>query len=438
MNPLTIENISASYMCCNCGACDAICPKTAISFEESNIGRMYAIVDSDKCISCGLCRKVCPSIDEMSTHSTFEDPFCGKVINVYTGRATNEDIFINAQSGGACSATLIHLFNSKKIDAAVVCQMEIGNPPSVRVKIITSVAEISSCQKSCYTPVPILSIIKRISKYKSVAIVGLPCHIEGLESLQRLNKAKNIKYRLGLICDRTLCSTIQDVFGSLSKKVFPNYKIVWRHKLLYHNNLCLQYKNAPVTVSSETGEIEVYPKTYRFFLKDYFTPPRCRVCYDKVNVFADVVFGDPWRLDGINNERGESLIATRSVLGEEIIRELLETGQLECTLRRPIDLFRSQIVDERREQVRAYSKAMVNSKLDINSYLTSIWQGYVENERQIKRAKKDIQEFIKRDTLPKHKIISQAKSIIRLYNLTSKIQSIRLRRIIEKFLYKII
>lgn len=33
-----------------------------------------------------------------------------------------------------------------------------------------------------------------------------------------------------------------------------------------------------------------------------FTSPRCRVCFDKVCVFADIVLGDPWRMTEVDEE----------------------------------------------------------------------------------------------------------------------------------------
>lgn len=57
-----IQAVSDSYLCSNCGACYAICPKEAIAFQWSGLGRKYAVIN-EICIECGLCQKVCPSID---------------------------------------------------------------------------------------------------------------------------------------------------------------------------------------------------------------------------------------------------------------------------------------------------------------------------------------------------------------------------------------
>lgn len=231
MSNSNITDVSAARMCSNCGACSAICPTDAIGFKFSNIGRLYAVVDDEKCINCGLCRKTCPSLDMQNLHSTYPDPYLGKINDILVGRCADEQLFVNAQSGGACSATVSYLFRTGKIDAAIVCGMEAGNPPVVSARLITGIEGLKVTQKSCYTPVDMLSTLKAAKGYESIAVVGLPCHMQGVEALMRLNRFKNIRYRLGLICDRTLCNTIQDVFCSMSG-LFPDYEIVWRHKLL--------------------------------------------------------------------------------------------------------------------------------------------------------------------------------------------------------------
>ena len=55
-----IKPVSDSYLCSNCGACYAICPKEAISFEITSIGRHYATVN-DKVVMSNM------TADEMET-----------------------------------------------------------------------------------------------------------------------------------------------------------------------------------------------------------------------------------------------------------------------------------------------------------------------------------------------------------------------------------
>lgn len=48
------------YLCCGCGACNAICPRNAIKMIDDEEGFEYPMIDKDLCIGCDLCIKVCP------------------------------------------------------------------------------------------------------------------------------------------------------------------------------------------------------------------------------------------------------------------------------------------------------------------------------------------------------------------------------------------
>ena len=43
-------------LCIGCGACAAVCPVDAISFDENG----KAQIDQDICIKCGACEMACP------------------------------------------------------------------------------------------------------------------------------------------------------------------------------------------------------------------------------------------------------------------------------------------------------------------------------------------------------------------------------------------
>lgn len=437
MRKENIEEVSAAYMCSNCGACSAICPTDAVDFRFSGIGRLYAVVERDKCTGCGLCRKVCPSLDEQDLHEVYADPYIGNIREVFVGRCSDDRLFFNAQSGGACSATISYLFRTKQIDAAAVCKMKPGNPPVVCAKLLTGIEDIEDTQKSCYTPVEILSILKVMRQYKSIAVVGLPCHIQGLESLMRMGRCKNVKYRLGLICDRTLCNTIQDVFIRESG-LFPNYKIVWRHKLLNINNLCLPYKTAPVSITSEDKSIKVYPNTYRFWLKDLFTSPRCRVCCDKLNVFADVVYGDPWRMKGIDEQNGSSLVVTRTEAGSALVYEMMTNGEIQLSAHSTDELVRGQLIDKRRKQVATYSRAIHLIPNTIKSYLYNQGENLTILVQAQKKARREIRQFLLLDAAPKSVIIRKACKIIARKRLMQQFHIPGIERRVKKVIRKIV
>lgn len=403
-----IQQISDSYLCSACGACNAICKKDAIEFKFTNIGRKYAQVN-EKCINCGLCLKVCPSMDTYRLTSDIEDRYVGEIRNVYIGRSTNATIYQNAQSGGACTALLTYLFETKKIDGAVVCRMVFGFPPTVKGVVVTSASELLETQKSCYTPVDLLSALKTCSNFKSLAVVGLPCHIEAVENLMRTSRSfSNITYRLGLICDRTLAAGIQDFVCSLSPSN-ESFKIHWRGKGFRSKKQTFIYKNAPVILHRENGTDHMVPRHVRTCLKDMFTSPRCRVCYDKLNLFSDITLGDPWKMSGVDWENGDSLIIARTEKGEELLNEALSYGALSMKPADWEEMLGGQLIAQRREQVKKYSSAYRSLSFDMESPILETYDGNTEKE------KKSLLAFIDSEGKTKEEIRKQALRIVKKY-----------------------
>ena len=405
-----INKVSDSFLCSNCGACNAICPKGAIRFRYTSMGRMYANADSS-CIDCGVCLKVCPSMDLYNLHEDYTDKYYGNILRMLVGKATDTKVFNNAQSGGASTAILSFLFDKKQIDGAVVCRMTYGvNEPDVKAVVVTQKEQLVETQKSCYTPVDILSALKETKSLSSVAIVGLPCHIQGVVSLQRTSKKfSNVKYKIGLVCDRTLTKTI---YGSLLGKR-KNVLIKWRGKGFANTGKFYQYNSAPVIICNPQKKDVVLPNAYRFALKDFYTAPRCRVCYDKINVNADIVLGDPWRLDGIDEVYGESLILTRTSLGDELIAMLVQEGKLQLREYDKSLISKSQLVEERKEQIATYSKAFSVLHPLIDSYLLNQGEDAGTNDEKIESARQKLLSFITHENMSKEEIVKESRKIMK-------------------------
>ena len=407
-----IQSVTDSYLCSNCGACSAICGKDAISFKYSNIGRMYAEVNSAKCVDCGLCMKVCPSLDHYNLRDKYEDRFIGEAKSVYVGKSLNSEYFKNGQSGGLAATILSYLFEIGVIDAAIVCRMEYGSIPEVKAVVITSKNEILSCQKSCYTPVALLSALKLAKNREALAIVGLPCHIQGVEALKLTSKKiNNIKYTIGLICERTLCNSFIDVIKSYTP-FKDKFKIDWKRKDFSYDGVSYSYEFAPVAVYQEDGNTVVFPNYYRHQLKELFTPPRCRVCYDKINIHADIVLGDPWRMKDIDKQHGNSLIIARTDIGNELINDLIKENKISCIESTLQEASIGQLVEERKKQVAVYSEALITLPKTIESYLYN-QKNTVIDSVDLEAAKALLMAFVHNEKLTKNQIINKAHRIVR-------------------------
>lgn len=399
-----IKSVSDSYLCSNCGACKVICHKRQISFKFSNIGRKYALV-GDECVQCGLCRKVCPSLnDEHGYKVNYE----GNIKSIVIARSQDKSIYQNSQSGGATTALLSYLFDEGLIQAAVVCVMSFGKTPIVKGKVVRSKSELYSSQKSCYTPVDLLSALEEIDSSIDVALVGLPCHIEGLNLIQKISKKYlNIKYKFGLICDRTLCAGIQNAIASFNKHT-SDILFHWRKKDFYYDGILYTYEKAPVVILDSEGYETVVPNYVRFSLKDMFTSPRCRVCNDKLNIFADIVLGDPWGMKGCDMLHGDSVLIIRSKTGLQIYKDALEKNYIikQCDGYYE-DLLNGQGIKNRRHNSQVARKAL-SAILGNHSEFSILRTSESISEQEVIKTQVNIRDFIRLDKASEKEVLEQA------------------------------
>lgn len=327
---MNIQQITDNLLCTGCGTCNVICGRDAISMKKTTtMGLLHAEINSYKCTDCGLCLRMCPSVNALAeTKTVSETKIKGNVDACYVGRSLNAEYYANAQSGGMVTTILAYLFRHQLIDAAVSCRMEYGLPtPSIHYSILTSADEIMKNQRSCYTQVDIVSALRETLQYKSVAVVGIPCQIQGVSNLIKQKKFSNITYRIGLICDRSFSDLYIDAIAQNVKLPGGKLKIVYKRKDFTHNGIRYNYHQAPTVFVNKHGEMAIIPNLKRVFLKDFFTVPKCRLCWDKLNVHADIVLGDPWGLKGKYDEQhGDSVIIVRTGKTARMLDEMKANG----------------------------------------------------------------------------------------------------------------
>lgn len=390
-----VNEIKKSYLCYGCGACNVICGHSAIKMRYDNIGRLIPYIDKDRCRDCGLCIANCPALDLKGIQlPKCEDKYLGDIENVYIGRATDDTIYRNSQSGGLVTATVKYLLETKKIDAAIMCLVENSKEYTPKAVVVTTTEELKACQRSSYVPIDIVSALKNAEGYNSIAVVGTGCHVQGINALQFFSKKyrDRIKYKLGLVCDRTLCKTVTDVlYGNMYKN--QNKRIIWRDKTK-------NYERASLIIQTEKGDRKELGRWKRFALKDPFTNPRCRICFDKLNTQADIVYGDPWGMSNVDWKNGMSLVITRNQKGEEIVEEMRKfdvADLIESSLK---EVVIGQNIEKRKKDVSSALATYQSRGWTIPSY-SNIIDPTIENEE----IKHWIDKFVKDNSLTKRRII---------------------------------
>lgn len=326
MSDNNIQIVVANELCFGCGTCNEVCPSKAIRMEFGSMGRLLPVVDDSLCTQCGLCSKLCPGIDITGALSEkIEATLLGDIKEVLMGRSADDETFNNSQSGGSTTETLAFLFDEGKIDAALVVS-QVNHVAKYRV--VTSKQELLECQTSQYTPVDLISGLPLLKEFEHVAVVGTPCHIEGIVKLKKQfpKKYSNIDYLLGLICAGTQSQFVVDVVKAVGEsrigRISDEEQIKWRQKK-YSN-----YKRADIAIVASDGSVRMLDNNIRHTSKQYLTAPRCKLCFDKMNLYADIVYGDAWGVSGEDTKNGSNVIICRTEKGQKLISEMVSRGRL--------------------------------------------------------------------------------------------------------------
>lgn len=311
---MNVQKVVDAYLCNSCGTCRAVCPTGSIEYAETPSGYVHPLINKVSCVDCGLCEQVCPGLHgckEKQTDADLRAP--GENCVGYIGKATDSVLWRNGQSGGAISAVLEYLFASGEIKSAVVTELSDRNELRGQARIIRNSEGILPSQKSKYTPIPLVDVIRDLKSvdYPS-AIVGLPCHVHGV-----LNLISTVPgYRredfllLGLFCQHVMTTAGID-YLLRDTTALP-------HTLVFRDTSIGGFPGYP-TVRTESGRRKNISKERFAYVFSELTPLRCKLCLDKTNTMSDISFGDPHRIAGAPKKNKLSAIIARTEWGKRII-----------------------------------------------------------------------------------------------------------------------
>jgi len=201
--------------------------------------------------------------------------------------------------------------------------------------------EIIEASKSKYCPVSINTALREIiesNKDMKFAVVGLPCHIQGIRKAELISKKleNKIVLHLGIFCNHT-----------------PNFwatkTFLQRHKIKEKDILKLNYRG-----EGWPGSMRVFQKNHiehqipssnnwSFIGAYFFYPERCFKCVDGVCEFADISYGDAWLQELSGDKIGESIIISKNETGEKLINSMKAKNMVEVKTVTSKEVIRSQL-----------------------------------------------------------------------------------------------
>jgi coenzyme F420 hydrogenase subunit beta len=301
-------------LCCYCGTCGAFC-KEYITYEDE------LPKTKKKCYEiCGACYDFCPrtffapfEVDRAVFGDVRKDGLLGYYQGeIRSARATDTGVTDKAQDGGVISALLLFLLEQGEIDAAVVTKTSEEKAWQPEPCIATTKEDILASAGSKYTQCPtVLGVGDAFEQgYQNIALVGLPCHIEGMRKVQ-LSKgfdvgADRVKLLIGLFCTETFDSAM---LTTVLEKLGTSFEDVEKFNIR---------KGSFIVYTKSGDELKMPVRKMRAYARE-----ACNYCYDFAAEFADVSVGS------IGSDDGWSTVIVRSDAGKDLLKRAEAAGLIE-------------------------------------------------------------------------------------------------------------
>ncbi|WP_456420084.1 Coenzyme F420 hydrogenase/dehydrogenase, beta subunit C-terminal domain [Methanocaldococcus infernus] len=324
------DEIVDTEMCAQCSTCAIVCPNNLVKFDE----KPYL---GEECLrkGHGMCYEVCPRVNSFKYQVKIRERFKEEY---YYAKGD-----IEGQDGGVVTTFLKYLLEKGEIDGAIVVGGdEYWKPVSM---VVQTAEDIVKGAKSKYT-VSTLEALRKAGELglKKVAVVGLPCQINGLRKLQYFPyhsrhdfeigkdgkpvKLPKIEYFIGLFCTKKF---EYDNFKEVLEKYGVNIKDVEKFDIK-KGKLLVYLKN-------EVKEIPI---------KEFKPLSGCKVCKDFTAELSDISVGS------VGSPEGYTTVIIRTKKGEKIkealeLKEGVDIEKIKKLAEKKVKEFKEEIEKRRKE-----------------------------------------------------------------------------------------
>lgn len=312
-----MKEIVMKNRCVGCAACVEVCPVDVFDFvSDKPADRRHS-----SCIFCGMCAAVCPparlgssDLSNVVIPGEAKDEGFGKYRTAVLARSKNPEILERAQDGGIVTTLLVNALSEGIIDAVVLGDTAKGQPLKPIPRLATTKEQILSSAGSRYTySANTVKFREAYDKDLRVALVGVPCQINGLRHSQTGETAdfdftswyrKKVVFSVGLFCSEVFTNKGLD-------------DLSLRTKIPLSEIANINVKGKIISKTREGNENVSSLKQMRKFMR-----PACYNCWDYSAELADISCG------GIG-QKGWTFTVARTELGQSLYDKLIEKDLIE-------------------------------------------------------------------------------------------------------------
>lgn len=306
-----IQQIKNTYyidnqLCQQCGACIAICNKSAINYKRNTqTGLLELSIIKDKCVGCGLCYKTCPA-NKNTTITDIKEHCKNKIY--YLGYNNDNKIRLQSSSGGIARTIIIEGLKKGLFDGVYTLKRT-NEYPFAEGFFYTreNIPDYNDIPNSIYHSVPLNLKMSEIKKCDRILIVGTTCQLLALNEYLK-NRCKEI-YTLCIFCKQ--------------QKTFESTKFIAKLSgvnIEKTNDIeSFSYRGAgwPGCCTFNNKSIAWEKAALLPFGKKLWTVRGCNICGNPFGVNVDITLLDPWIIEKRN--AGKNLIIVHSTKGKNLL-----------------------------------------------------------------------------------------------------------------------
>lgn len=306
--------------CTGCGACNAICPVSAIEIRLNKEGFLSPHVN-ERCINCGLCQQVCYKFADTTCMPIMQDK------KVYGCHSVDVSIHRSTTSGGfAYELSRWGIEHGYKVFGTIYDY----DKDMARCVIVDNIDELEPLKGSKYIQSDMSEASKMFlaaamaSPTQKYICIGTPCQIFGLRRLIDMKRLSNEIILVDLFCHGVPSYLVWQPYIKTLKTKLGNIRNV---QFRYKGNGWHQY-SIRVTGDRKTYTRSAYSDIfYRYFFDNVVLNSSCfncslRKCYSA----ADLRLGDFLGQVYEHREDGVSAVLAVTKRGNELINKLSNEG----------------------------------------------------------------------------------------------------------------
>jgi len=306
-------NIQANKPCCGCSGCEKICPRSAISMQNDELGYPRPIISKSKCIHCELCEKVC------AFNSPRPKADCKQI--VYAARHRDVREVQKSRSG----AVFVELARKIIKDGGVVYGAAFDKEFCVRHVRVTSESALEELRGSKYVQSLIDECFDKIAEDLkseiSVLFSGTPCQVDAIKSYMATKRIPTARLLLvDIVCH-----------GVPSPKLWHEYLTYLEKEYASKvSSFCFRDKEKHgwsshvERITFENNKVRYSVVWANLYNKGFLIRQECSDCpYTNLQRSSDITLGDFWGWERTRStinkdDKGISLVLVNSIKGQEL------------------------------------------------------------------------------------------------------------------------